>query len=206
MEEKKIELYYDHYKDTFENIKIYIQRRNYFTIIILCLTIFLSFQITNPEKSIEISNELVKKNVGEVIIDFKYISSILLFALLWVVIMYYQIIFVIEKHYSYIHEIEEKLSKELTPFEIRREGKNYLDHYPWLSIVVDRIYTVVFPIALILIALIKWISVFKTMKCFDLSFFIDSVFLFGIVLTSILYILNRHFNDFKKKSPKTNQS
>ena len=89
MEEKKIEIFYDHYKDTFENIKTYIQRRNYFTIVILCFAVFLSFQITNPEKTIEISNELVKKNVGEVIIDFNYISSILLFAMFWVVIMYY---------------------------------------------------------------------------------------------------------------------
>lgn len=199
MEEKKIEIFYDHYKDTFENIKTYIQRRNYFTIVILCFAVFLSFQITNPEKTIEISNELVKKNVGEVIIDFNYISSILLFAMFWVVIMYYQIIFVIEKHYKYIHEIEEKLSKEITPFEIRREGKNYLDHYPWLSIVVDRIYTVLFPIGLILIATIKWISDFNTLNRFGLNFWIDSIFLFGIILTSVLYISNRHFNDFKKK-------
>ena len=61
MEEKKLEIYYDHYKDTFENIKIYLQRRNYLTIVILCLVAVLSFQITNPEKSTEISNELVKR-------------------------------------------------------------------------------------------------------------------------------------------------
>ena len=61
MEEKFVEIYYDHYKDTFENIKTYIQRRNYYTITILCLLVFLSFQITNPEKTVEISNQIVKK-------------------------------------------------------------------------------------------------------------------------------------------------
>ena len=81
MEEKKLEIYYDHYKDTFENIKIYLQRRNYLTIVILCLVAVLSFQITNPEKSTEISNELVKRNIGNVFIDFKYIESILLCSL-----------------------------------------------------------------------------------------------------------------------------
>lgn len=201
MEEKKLEIYYDHYKDTFENIKIYLQRRNYFTIVILCLVTVLSFQITNPEKSTEISNELIKKNLGNIFIDFKYIESILLFALLWITIMYYQIIFVIEKHYSYIHEIEQKLSNRMSPLEIGREGKNYLDHYPWLSSVVDKIYTIVFPFALIFVALVKWISEKKNLggNFCNWSFWIDTIFLLGIVITSILYLSFRHFNDFKKK-------
>ena len=190
MEEKKLEIYYDHYKDTFENIKIYLQRRNYLTIVMLCLVAVLSFQITNPEKSTEISNELIKKNLGNVFIDFKYIESILLFALLWITIMYYQIIFVIEKHYSYIHDIEQKLSIRMSPLEIGREGKNYLDHYPWLSSVVDKIYTIVFPSALIFVALFKWFSVKKNLvgNFCNWSFWIDTVFLLGIVVTSILYL------------------
>jgi len=201
METKAIEIYYDHYKDTFENLKIYLQRRNYYTIVILCLILVFSLQISNPVKATEISNELVKKNIGEVLIDFKYITSVLLFALFWVVIMYYQIIFVIEKHYSYIHEIEEKLSEKLKPFEILREGKNYLDHYPWLSRVVDRIYTIMFPSALILIAIVKWISEKNNMNGIysDWNFWIDTVLLAGIVFTSLLYLLYRHFNDFKKE-------
>lgn len=201
MEEKKLEIYYDHYKDTFENIKIYLQKRNYLTIVILCLVAVLSFQITNPEKSTEISNELVKRNIGNVFIDFKYIESILLFALLWITIMYYQIIFVIEKNYSYIHEIEQKLSNKMSPLEISREGKNYLDHYPWLSSVVDKIYTIVFPFALIFVALFKWFSEKINLggNFCNWSFWIDTIFLFGIVITSILYLSFRHLNDFRKK-------
>lgn len=206
MKEKIIELYYDHYKDTFENLKVYIQRRNYYTIIILCFAIILSFQITNPEKTNEISNELIKKNIGEIKIDFKHISNILHFALLWVVILYYQIIFLIEKHYKYIHDIEETLSQELAPLEIRREGKNYLDHYPWLSSVVDKIYTILFPVSLIIMSVIKWHSEYIMVNQIDTSFFLSSIFLFGIVLTSILYISNRHFNDFNKKPENNTKS
>jgi hypothetical protein len=76
--EKFLEIYYDHYKDTFENVKQYIQKRNLYTIIILCLVLILSFQISNPEKTTEISNELIKNNIGDVVIDLKYITSILL--------------------------------------------------------------------------------------------------------------------------------
>ncbi|WP_026765124.1 hypothetical protein [Sediminibacterium salmoneum] len=201
MEEKSVEIYYDHYKDTFENIKTYIQRRNYYTITILCLLMFLSFQISNPEKTVEISNEIVKKNVGDVLINFKYITHILLFALLWVVIMYFQILFVIEKHYSYIHEIEARLTDKLKPFEILREGKNYLDHYPWLSSVVDRIYTIIFPLALVLISVAKWFVEKNNLNRLykNWNFWIDTILLFGIIIISLLYLSYKHFNDFKKK-------
>lgn len=203
MEEKSVEIYYDHYKDTFENIKTYIQRRNYYTITILCLLMFLSFQISNPEKTVEISNEIVKKNVGDVLINFKYITHILLFALLWVVIMYFQILFVIEKHYSYIHEIEARLTDKLKPFEILREGKNYLDHYPWLSSVVDRIYTIIFPLALVLISVAKWFVEKNNLNRLykNWNFWIDTILLFGIIIISLLYLSYKHFNDFKKKRP-----
>lgn len=208
-EDKILEIYYDHYKDTFENIKVYIQKRNYYTVIILLLLIILSFQISSPTKTVEISNELIKKNIGNVIIDFKYISSVLLFILFWVIIMYYQIIFVIEKHYSYIHEMEEKLSEKLEPFEILREGKNYLDHYPWLSFIVDKIYTILFPIALIFIAIVKWISEYKNINAdyCEWNFWIDTIILSGIIIISLLYLSFRHFNDFKniKKTPSSQQ-
>lgn len=200
-DEKKIEILYDHYKDTFENQKVYLQKRNYYTLICLGLITVLSFQLANPSQTTIISAELIKKNIGDVKIDFCYINNVLTFGLLWVVIMCFQINFLIEKYYKYIHEIEGELSKELKPFEITREGKTYLDHYPWLLAVVHRIYTVVFPSTLLIVALLKWF----TEKNQFLSpwqnghFWFDTIFLFGITLTSLLYLINRHFNDFRKK-------
>lgn len=197
--EKKIEILYDHYKDTFENQKVYLQKRNYYTFICLGLILSLSFQISNPEQSIIISNELVKNNIGDIKIDFSYINNILTFALLWIVIMYYQINFLIEKIYKYIHEIEEKLTNALNPFEITRESKTYLDHYPWLSEVVHKIYSIVFPLVLISVAIIKWTTeknqISEPFK--NGHFWFDTIFLSGIVLTSLLYLINRHFNDFR---------
>jgi hypothetical protein len=100
--EKKIEILYDHYKDTFENQKSYLQKRNYYTWICLGLIATLSFQMANPDESSVISTELIKKNIGDIKIDFSYINNVLTFTLLWVVIMYYQINFLIEKMYKYI--------------------------------------------------------------------------------------------------------
>lgn len=202
--EKKIEILYDHYKDTFENQKNYLQKRNYYTLICIGLIATLSFQIINPHESNVISSELIKKNIGDVKIDFGYINNILTFTLLWVVIMYYQINFLIEKMYKYIREIESNLTTKMKPFEISREGKTYLDHYPWLSEVVHRIYSIGFPMALICVSVIKWISERK--QYVDIfrngHFWFNTIFLFGIVLTSLLYLINTQFNDFQKTDKK----
>lgn len=200
-DEKKIEILYDHYKDTFENQKVFLQKRNYYTIICLGLIATLSFQMSNPDQSNVISSEIIKKNIGDITIDISYINSVLTFALLWVVIMYYQINLLIEKIYKYIQEMEGKLTNEMAPFEISREGKTYLDHYPWLSEVVHKIYSICFPVTLICVAIIKWATEKNqfTEPFKNGHFWFDTIALFGIVLTSVLYLSNRHFNDFKKK-------
>lgn len=200
-DEKKIEILYDHYKDTFENQKSYLQKRNYYTFICLGLIGTLSFQLANPDQTTNISNAIIENNIGDIRIDFNYINNILTFALLWIVIMYYQINFLIEKLYRYIQEIEKDLTKTIKPFEISREGKTYLDHFPWLSEVVHRIYSIGFPVTLIVVSAIKW----RTEKnqfnepWVNGHFWFDTFFLGGIVATSLLYLTNRHFNDFKKR-------
>jgi hypothetical protein len=200
-EEKKIEILYDHYKDTFENQKVSLNKRNLYTLICLGLIALLSFQISNPQQSVDISNEIIKNKLGEISINFNYINNIMTFALLWIVIMYYQINFLIERIYKYLQGIEVELTKEMKPYEISREGKTYLDHYPWLSEIVHRIYTVVFPLILISVAFIKWFSEKRQFEepFKNGHFWFDTIFLFGIVLTSLLYLSNRQFNDFRKK-------
>lgn len=203
-DEKKIELLYDHYKDTFKNQMVSLKKRNYYTLICLGLIATLSFQLENPSQTDAISTELIKKNIADVKIDFSYINNILTFSLLWVIIMYYQINFLIDRIYKYLQEIEDKLSHELNPFKITREGKTYLDHYPWLSEVVHRIYSIVFPLTLLFVALVKWVTEKNqfTRPWINGHFWVDTIFLFGISLTSLLYLANRHFNDFKKEKKK----
>ncbi|MEK0337584.1 MAG: hypothetical protein QQN41_09145 [Nitrosopumilus sp.] len=201
MDEKKIEILYDHYKDTFENQKSYLKRRNLYTLICLVLIAVISFQITSPTEVVDISGQLIKKHIGDIKIDFSYVNNVLTFGLFWVVIMYFQINFLIEKHYAYIHDIEETLTKELKPFEISREGKSYLGSYPWLSSLVHRIYTVLFPLTLIVVAVIKWFTEKNSIAehWSNGHFWFNTIFLLGIVVTSLLYLINRYFNDFKKK-------
>ena len=200
-DDKKIELLYDHYKDTFENQKLSLKKRNLYTIICLGLIGTMAFQLADPNQIDSISNELVKNNIGNISIDHRYINNILTFALLWVVMLYYQINILIERVYKYIQSIEGEISTGLTPYEITRESATYLDNYPYLSEVVAKIYSIGIPIALILVAFIKW---FGDKRLFlkpynDAHFWFNTMVLMGIIITSVLYLSYIHFDDFRKK-------
>ena len=196
---KYIELLYDHYKDTFEQIKGYVKWRNTCTIIILSLVVFLSFQVSNTEVANSISMEVVRKNIGKIHIEFEYIKTVLYIALLWVLTTYYQTILTIEKLYPYIHKIEEQLTDVMKPFKIEREGKSYLTQYPLLLDVIDKLYTIFFPISIVLFAVFNWINEKSTMDNYICNFCINSIVLFCITIVSLLYLSYKHFKDFIKK-------
>jgi hypothetical protein len=198
-ESKYVELFYDHYKDTFEQIKGYIKRRNICTVIILCLLVFLSFQATNPKLASSISTEVVSKNIGNIQIDFEYIKSILYIALLWVLATYYRTTLTIEKHYKYIHEIEEKLSNTLSPFKIEREGKSYYNNYPFFLTLIDILYTITLPVSIFFFAIFSWIYEKNNMDNNTLHFWVNTFIIICISIVPLLYISHIHFNDFKKK-------
>ncbi len=197
--DKKVELFYDHYKDTFENQKLYLKKRNYLTIILLLFIATFAFQISNPQQTTKLSSVIIKKNVGDIEINFDYINNILLFGLFWVVLMYYQTNIHIEKTYKYLHKIEEQLTKNILPFDICREGKMYLNNYPKLFTFAHYIYTIIFPLTLIVVIIIKW--------CKDLTYLhynymnghliFNTIFILGIISLTVLYLIDRHLETIK---------
>lgn len=194
---ESIDLYYDHYKDTFEHLKSYLKKRDNYTIMLFIMVIVLSFQINEPQESVKLANAFIQSEFKDVTIEFKYINTILLFAFLWLTILYYQINLLIEKMYNYIHEVEANLSNS-GDYHISREGKNYLKHYPWLSFIVHRIYTILFPLLIISITGFKLYHEYEQGYAL---FYIDTIAAFFIILSSILYLSNRHFKEeyFSKK-------
>lgn len=195
---ESIELYYDHYKDTFEHLQSYLRKRDNYTIMLFIMVSVLSFQINEPQESIKLANAFIQSEFKDATIEFKYINTILLFVFLWLTILYYQINLLIEKTYKYIHKVEDNLSHS-GEYHITREGKNYLEHYPWLSFIVHRIYTILFPLLIILIIIFK--LYYEYIQDYTLLY-IDAIAALLIVLSSILYLSNRHFKEeyFSKNS------
>jgi hypothetical protein len=200
--EKKVEILYDHYKDTFEHQKKNLIRRNYYSLICLGIVFLFSFQIQNPEQTTLIAEELIKKNIVNLKIDFNFINNILTFSFLWIIMLYYQIIFLIEKQYFYLQNLEENISKETAPYKITRESKTYLENYPILSSLIHRIFTILVPILLSVVSYYKFkyekSSLTEPLK--NGHFLINAIFLIMVIVASLLFLSFVHFKDFKKKS------
>jgi len=65
--------------------------------------------------------------------------------------------------------------------------------------VIDKLYTIFFPISIVLFAVFNWINEKSTMDNYICNFCINSIVLFCITIVSLLYLSYKHFKDFIKK-------
>jgi hypothetical protein len=208
MKEKELEIYYDHYKDSFSYMRLYLKQRDkyfFYSVIVLSL-LFLNSILPNDFEIL--SKSIIEKNIGlNEFNNFKLIDSILLFSILSIVIKYFQINLLIERQYKYIHHIEKRISFKLEDFNIFREGKAYLKQYPFFSSIIHRIYTIGFPILLILLIVIKWREILLSTENFEIiSFFsFNTLIAIIIVILTFFYLIWIHFKDFKKCKKKKNK-
>jgi hypothetical protein len=189
MDEKKLEIYYDHYKDTFQHQVRYIENRNKYFFISLVLIALLFFLITDPNTVNGAVGNYVKKEIGDnIIFDFAYINTFLLFGLLWVLILYYQITLTIEKQYKYLWILEEELSKSIQPFTISRESKFYLKVKPTYAKWISKIYKLLFPLSIAFAVLSKFIIELFYERRFDKpSFWMDLLLCILIITITLLF-------------------
>lgn len=184
-----VELYYDHYKDSFEQQKLYLQKRDKLTIVLfVCIILIIAF-CYDANSVCENLNKLINSQVNELKFDLSFIKTGLFIITFWISIQYYQVVLTIEKHYKYIQDCEKCLSD--SGLQISREGSSYLKNYPWLSDCAHLFYNWGIPLSLIVC------SVYNTCLSLSLEFLCvcNIIVLFGILIFSILYISNRNFNE-----------
>jgi hypothetical protein len=185
---EKTEILYDHYKDSFEHLKGYLEKRTTYTIVCVVLIALNVFQMTNQSVVESIFNALLHKNLDEKTnIDFNIFNSLLLFVTMWALMLYFQIVFLIEKNYKYIHKLEEELEATVSPL-ITREGKNYLSPRPTMTKIVNQIYVIVFPL-LVIVVFFKKLFVEYAQFDFQNNYFrFDALLILLIIGFSSLYL------------------
>ena len=184
-----VELYYDHYKDSFEQQKSYLQKRDKLTIILLvCIILIIAF-CYDANSVCENLNKLINSQVNELKFDLSFIKTGLYIITFWVSLQYYQIVLIIEKTYRYIHNCEKCLSD--SGFPISREGFSYLENYPWLSNCAHLFYAWGIPLTLIVCSgfniCLSWSAQFLNI-C-------NIIILIFIGIFSLLYISYRNFKE-----------
>lgn len=193
-EEKALDILYDHYKDSFSYVSKYLlQRERIFAIVLV--VVFLQFlQFSFAEQYLAAFNTFVERQFDfAFIFNQSFLDSLLWFLLLSTSLRYFQINILINRQYSYIHSLEEKISKKTgTENFIQRESQGYLQDYPLFLDWVHVLYTWVFPILLIVVAVTKIALEVTAAKQLSWSLTVSGIFFLLIIITSILYLAHIH--------------
>lgn len=194
--------FYDHYKDTYDILKEYLSKRNHYTIALLAMVLISCLKITNPQLLNEFISKCIDTKISGLTIAWHYLSVFVSYLFLWIVMQYYQNCLTIEKTYDYLHKIETELSAKGS-YKVFREGHNYLCSYPWFKVVTHRIYVLLIPLLVSLLAIANIIGEFK-MNTLSLQSMSVILTLFAdvlIVILTLLYLSNRwlHEEVFSKK-------
>lgn len=198
-EEIKLQVLSKHYDDTFALIqgKI-VQRDKVFYLAILMLVVIL-FQIYSPTVATEIITQVIAKKLATTVkIDFSFIDSVIWFCLSILLVKYYQTVVYLERQYAYIHRIEEEIEKDCKVFS--REGKSYLDNYPAFLNWSHYLYTIIFPILLIVITAVKIRANWKSFGLSPVLKWLNLVLFFFILISTMLYLKSIFWKSDPKKA------
>lgn len=187
-----IEVLYDHYKDTFEQQKRYLAKRDHLTVLLLILAILLIGLIFNPNYISDKLNVVLKAQVDNLTFDFEFINTGVIIAFFWFSLKYYMVVLQIEKMYKYLDQCEESLCAAYAGFKINREGAYYLKSYPWMNTLADKFFVIGIPLGFIILSVCKIINEYSWTSCLR---FVDLVFLVLTLIFSLLYISNRVFHE-----------
>ncbi len=179
----KSDIVYDHYKDTFCLQKEYQKIRNKLFIYLCFCILLLILMIVYPNNIYQNIQELSFGTLGiNINFELKVLESFNWFIIMYLTIRYYQINVNIEKNYKYIHQIENELEKKYK-LPIYREGRNYLDPYPFFLTISYWFYKYAFPIINIICIVTKVVCNF--INKLSLPFLVIS-----ILATLFLTIIN----------------
>lgn len=146
-----------HYKDTYDIHLLSIKQRDKFFFFLLLILLLFTLQ-TFFQDTINSNLQILIAEKWNIYIERTYLfSNILWFLIFGVSIQYYQVINRIEREYDYIHSIEKVLNSSRYPHTIifTREGENYKKDNSFFANWVWLLYTVFFPLFLLLCILIR---------------------------------------------------
>ncbi len=189
---KGIEVLYDHYKDTFEQQKGYLVKRDHLTVLLMILAILLIGLIFDPNYISDKLNAVLKAKIDNLTFDLNFINTGFIIAFFWFSLQYYMVVLQIEKMYKYLNQCEESLCLGYAEFKINREGAYYLKSYPWMKIMADKFFVIGIPFGFIVLSVCKLINEYSWTSCLR---FVDFVFLALTLINSLLYISNRVFHE-----------
>jgi hypothetical protein len=187
----KFEALVAHYDNTFDNILVIQKRRDRLFLWTVVFAVLLLFHLAAPDEIDAALAEIVRTRLGlEGEPNVTVLGSVVWFAILGFVVRYFQTVVHNERYLTYLHKLEERLSLYYDGLPFTREGKYYLTPYPYFSKWTWFLYTILFPILLLLVASTK--IVVEIRAGINIVVFFNAVIFLAILISSVLYIVLLH--------------
>lgn len=190
MNDTKLNILHDHYKESFLYIRDREKQRDRLFLFIIALIgiLFLEIQYAEIFPNIFKNINLKSFNLNLSTIPIFVFLSITWTYLFVLILKYCQIAIGIEKQYEYLHILEKKISNIFNDKEIyNREGRAYLKNYPIFSEFAWIFYVLVFPIIAILSTALLLYLEWNMENTIYYHLIYDSLLVLGVALSFILY-------------------
>ena len=186
-----LDLYYDHYKETYDLSKQAQKRRNKL-FVWLCVLEAVSFLILiKPNEVLEVFSAGINAQFN-VNIAF---GNVVLQTFLWIVIAYTTLQYCqnslyIERLYPYLDKLEKEISVLSKSKIFEREGAGYLNNYPMVLNFADLFYKMFCPILFVGINSVRIIREWS--GCMSLALIVDTAIFCSILIITWFYFFEVH--------------
>jgi len=193
MEESKLQLLHEHYKDTCSVMTGYRKARDrYFYLVLIVLAVVI-FDLYSPQDFADILSQFIRQQLQTTTApDLRYIRSLIWFLLLGFTIRYCQTALHMERQYKYIHSLEETLALHFKGGAFTREGKAYLKDYQVFSTWVHYLYSFASPILLAVIVVLRTIHELRVSFPRTVLAWFDICVAIAMCISVVLYLVAFH--------------
>ncbi len=193
-EDAKLDVLHSHYADTFDRIaRRLAQRDRLFLYAVVAISVML-IQVVAPEDSDAALAAIVGDKLGlPAPLRLSVLGSVLWFVLLGLLLRYFQAVIYVERQYGYVHSLEGMLNTCFGGKAFTREGESYSANYPLFSKWAWWLYTVVFPVVIVLVLAVKLGAECRPEGRSGWLLAFDATAFATIATSTALYTLQLHF-------------
>ena len=189
LSDTKLHILAEHYKNTFDFLQGTLKQRNKLFLYVLCILSLMLFQLYTPQEAVYVISQFISNTLNiSTQINLLFIQSIIWFGLLATTLKYFQSVVFIERQYNYIHQLEEQLGKEYERKAFTREGKSYVKDYPAFLNWASFLYTMFFPVIVLIISCLRIFSECKMLGFKQVLVWFNVVVFLLITISTVLYL------------------
>lgn len=189
----KLELYYDHYKESCTLSREAQKRRNKSFVMLCCLEAISFLILIRPDIVFSTLLAGISSKLGAVLNLGNSILQTLIWVLLtYILIRYCQDTLYVERQYVYLSKIEKEISNSLEGGPFNRESENYQSNYPIVLNFIDLFYKMLAPIMFFLINVMHIAKEWQSTEIVTLALLCDSVLFFAITIITWFYFFEIH--------------